>query len=259
VNQDVITCGVSITSNTANVHGGGVFRVSNNNVGMHVLDRSTVANNTMPDVPPASAGGLYLQGVTITIDRSTISGNVSRFAAGMFIGPGSTITMRNSTLEGNLAISGLAGGVAFSNGVTGTIDQTTFARNRAPGPVAFAGATTGGQGITLSRSVFDDNEAGNGYNPITCLNAMVDGGGNMQHPVLRAGSGSDFPSSLCAAGASISDPNLGALAGHGGPTLTVRPNAGSPAIGFGSSCPATDQRGIARGAPCTIGAFEVTF
>jgi hypothetical protein len=247
-----------MSGNSANVHGGGVFRVSNNNVGTHVLDRSTVAGNTMPDVSPASAGGLYLQGVAITIDRSTISGNVSRFAAGMFVGPGSTITMSNSTLEGNVAISGLAGGVAFSSGVTGTIDSTTFARNRAPGPLAFAGATAGGQGIVLSRSVFDDNEAGNGFNPITCTQAMIDGGGNMQHPVLRAGGGSDSPGSLCAAGASTLDALLGALADHGGPTLTVAPAAGSPAIGAGSSCLATDQRGVARGAPCTIGAHEVT-
>jgi hypothetical protein len=258
VDQDVIHCGVSIAGNTANVHGGGVFRVSNNDVGTHVVDRSTVASNTMPDVSPASAGGLYLQGVAITIDRSTISGNVSRFAAGMFIGPGSTITMANSTLEGNVALSGLAGGVAFSSGVTGTIDYTTFARNRAPGPLAFGGATAGGQGIVLSDSVFDDNEAGNGFNPITCSGTMVDGGGNMQHPVQRAGGGSDFPGSLCSAGASVSNPNLGALADNGGPTWTVRPGAGSPAIGYGTSCPATDQRGIARGASCTIGALEVT-
>jgi hypothetical protein len=88
---------------------------------------------------------------------------------------------------------------------------------------------------------------------------MLDGGGNMQHPVLRAGGGSDSPGSLCAAGAAITDPLLGALADHGGPTLTVRPGAGSPAIGFGvASCLATDQRGIPRGSPCTIGAFEVT-
>lgn len=259
VSQDVTTCGVVITANTANTHGGGVFRVSNDLVGTHILDRSTVANNTMPDVAPASAGGLYLQGVTITIDRSTISGNVSRYAAGMFIGPGSTITMTNSTLEGNVALSGLAGGAAFDKSVTGSIDFTTFARNRAPGPVAFGGATTGGQGIVLSNSVFDDNQAGNGYNPITCNTTMIEGGGNMQYPVLRAGSGSDYPSSLCSSGAAVADPDLGALRDNGGPTRTVTPNPGSPAIGHVSGCLATDQRGRMRGAPCTIGAFEVTF
>lgn len=63
------------------------------------------------------------------------------------------------------------------------------------------------------------------------------------------------------------DPLLGPLGDHGGPTLTHLPLAGSPAIDAGddSLCPPTDQRGYARPdhgkvygiAVCDIGSVEV--
>jgi hypothetical protein len=56
------------------------------------------------------------------------------------------------------------------------------------------------------------------------------------------------------------NPQLGPLADNGGPTQTMSPLIGSPAIDAGtdSGCPATDQRGVARpqGASCDIGAVE---
>ena len=54
--------------------------------------------------------------------------------------------------------------------------------------------------------------------------------------------------------------NLGALGDHGGPTKTMALTPCSPAIDAASdtTCPETDQRGIARpqGSHCDIGAFE---
>jgi hypothetical protein len=54
------------------------------------------------------------------------------------------------------------------------------------------------------------------------------------------------------------DPLLEAeLADHGGFTRTLAPGVGSPALGAGTSCPATDQRGEPRPAEgCDLGAFE---
>jgi hypothetical protein len=49
---------------------------------------------------------------------------------------------------------------------------------------------------------------------------------------------------------------LGALGDNGGDTETMLPAAGSPAIGIGTGCPATDQRGQPRPAACTAGAVE---
>ncbi|WP_223847121.1 T9SS type A sorting domain-containing protein [Hymenobacter montanus] len=53
------------------------------------------------------------------------------------------------------------------------------------------------------------------------------------------------------------DPLLSPLANNGGPTQTMALRAGSPAIDAGgSSCPATDQRGLVRVGACDIGAYE---
>ena len=55
------------------------------------------------------------------------------------------------------------------------------------------------------------------------------------------------------------DPMLGALGNHGGPVPTVLALVGSPALGRGTGCPATDARGQPRSASsCTAGATEGT-
>ena len=59
---------------------------------------------------------------------------------------------------------------------------------------------------------------------------------------------------------SAAAPNLAALAANGGPTQTLLPGAGSPAIDAASTCPtpAVDQRGYVRpiGSRCDVGAVE---
>lgn len=60
----------------------------------------------------------------------------------------------------------------------------------------------------------------------------------------------------CTPGITRADPLLGELADNGGPTRTLAPLAGSPALAAGSECPPTDQRGEPRADPCTLGAYE---
>ncbi len=65
------------------------------------------------------------------------------------------------------------------------------------------------------------------------------------------------PDAACVTGVTFADPMLGALGQNGGPTATLVPAAGSPALGAGQDCPATDQRGQPRPASgCTVGAVE---
>jgi hypothetical protein len=58
----------------------------------------------------------------------------------------------------------------------------------------------------------------------------------------------------------VATAGVGPLAANGGPTLTHALNSGSPALDAANpgSCPATDQRGVARpqGPGCDVGAVE---
>ena len=257
VGQDVSLCGVRLADNDANAFGGGLFRVSNDGVGPMRIDRSVVRDNHIPDHVPSMAGGLYLQGVQIVLTRSTIARNQARSAGGLFLGPnGTTLAMENVTVAENIALSSLAGGMAISSDVTGSIRHATFARNAAPGPVAFAAATTGGQGVTMRATIVDGHVAGNGWNPISCQQSFQEGGANLQWPVARAGGGSDVPGALCSPSVTVADALMGPL--QGGAMPIVVPGAGSPALASASDCPATDQRGRPRDAEvCDAGAIEV--
>lgn len=252
-------CGVLLVGNRANAYGGGMFRVSNDGVGPIAIRETSVLSNQIPDSATSMAGGMYLQGVQIALRDSTIAWNEARAAGGLFLGPnGTTIDAVNVTIAENTARSSLAGGVAISGGVTGSIRHATIARNAAPGPAAFAGATTGGNAVVLANSIVDGSIAGNAWNPISCLAPFVEGGGNLQWPVLRASGQSDVPGALCSPAITTADSQLGPLADHGGPTLTIAPSATSPALVPRSGCPDADQRGWPRTAgACTAGAVEL--
>ena len=252
-------CDVTLEGNQADAFGGGFFRVSNNGNGPMSIDRTSVLSNTIPDQSTSMAGGLYLQGVQIQLSNSTIAWNQARLAGGLFLGPQSTtIAMTNVTVAENTALSSLAGGIAIDSSVVGSIVNATFARNAAPGPVAFAAATTGGSNVRLRNSIFDGQSVGNGYNPISCQTTFLEGGGNLQWPIARAGGGSDDPGSLCSPSVTLESASLGPLGYHGSAQLTILPSASSPAVGMGASCPAIDARGVARFADhCTAGAVEL--
>jgi hypothetical protein len=88
-----------------------------------------------------------------------------------------------------------------------------------------------------------------GNDPHACVAGLTDGGHNVS-----------FGDASCP-GANV-DPSLGPLVDNGGPTLTFRPQSGSPVIDAvpvpGAGCTPTDQRGAARpgGGSCDIGAYE---
>jgi hypothetical protein len=262
VDQVESLCGVTIEENQANAFGGGFFRVSNDGNGPMSIDRTSVLSNAIPDHAPGQpsmAGGLYLQGLQIQLTSSTIAWNQASFIGGLFLGPQSTtIAMTNVTVAENTALSSLAGGIAIDSVVTGSIVNSTIARNAAPGSVAFGGGTVGGSQVLLRNTIVDGNSVGNGYNPISCQTTFLEGGGNLQWPIARAGGGSDSPGSLCSASVTLESAALGPLDDHGGGLLTILPSASSPAVGMGESCPETDARGVARPADhCTAGAVEL--
>ncbi|MGH9886300.1 MAG: right-handed parallel beta-helix repeat-containing protein, partial [bacterium] len=234
-------CGVTIRDNTAGAIGGGFFRVSNSNDGSFAMDRSTVDNNRVTPTASGNAGGLYLQGLALTITASTISRNQAFFNGGIWINT-CQVQMTNTTIAENVATGSNGGGVWLGNTPTGTVRNCTIANNHSTAANQIAGAIFG-DGLTLVNTIVANNTAM--YTP-SCNASRTDGTGNVQWP----------SGSLCTSKPLVADPQLGTLGDHGGDAETLVPAGGSPARGVATGCPPTDQLGNSRPELCTAGAVE---
>jgi hypothetical protein len=234
-------CGVTIRGNTAGAIGGGFFRVSNDHTGTFAMDRTTVDNNRVTPTASGNAGGLYLEGLALTITASTISRNQAFYNGGIWINTDS-VQMTNVTIAENVATGSNGGGVWLGNTVTGMMKNCTIANNHSTANGQVAGGIFG-DGLTLLNTIVASNTAM--YNP-TCSSTRTDGSGNLQWP----------SGSLCTASPVIADPMLGTLGAHGGDSETMVPATSGPAHGIGTGCPPTDQRGMPRPEPCMAGAVE---
>jgi hypothetical protein len=217
--------------------------VSNDHTGSFAMDRSTVdANTAMTD--QSNAGGLYLEGLAISLTASSITNNTGAFCGGLWIDGGSA-QLANDTIAGNTATASNGGGVWLANSPGGAMVNCTIANNQATASGQVAGAIFG-DGLTLTNTIIANNTAE--FDP-SCEAPPLDGSaGNLQWP----------KGSSCTAAPTVADPMLGALGSNGGPTATLLPAAGSPAAGLGATdCPPTDQRGNPRATPCTAGAVEL--
>lgn len=224
------------------------------------IDRCVFDGATIPDREPSMAGGLYLQGTTVTMQNSTVKDCTARGAGGAFFGPGASIFLENVSFFDNVATLSLGGGVFLQGLVTGRIRNATFAGNAAPGDVAFGGAIVGdGAPVAMTNTLILGSVAGNGFNPVSCTTSLQDGAGSFLFPVARAGGGSDDPDALCAPGITVADVPLDAVDDRG--VVPVRrPSAAAAALvaGAGSDCPAADALGAPRDpTSCTSGAVEV--
>jgi hypothetical protein len=174
-------------------------------------------------------GGIFAS--TASINASTIVSNTAS-AGGGLRADGAVIV--NATLAFNTADSGSA--VQFA-GSLAAINATVFGNSaKAIGGVA---AT---ELYTLTDSIVG------GASPV-CTHARLLTGKNV------------IQDTSCGTGSSVivADPLLGPLQANGGPTLTMAPISGSPAVGVAGNCLPTDQRGVARSAPCDAGAVETDF
>jgi hypothetical protein len=232
-----------MSGNTAGAIGGAFFRVSNDHTGSFAMDRTSVDGNAVTAAAGSgNAGGLYLEGLALSITASTISRNQAAFNGGLWINT-CTVQMTNVTVAENTATASNGGGVWLGHTPTGTMRNCTIANNHSTADGQVAGAIFG-DGLTLVNTIIAGNSAM--YRP-SCDITRSDGSGNLQWP----------SGSLCTASPVIADPMLSALGDHGGPTETMVPAAASPARRAATSCPPTDQQGNPRGEPCTAGAVEV--
>ena len=231
--------GVSI-QNGNSFQGGGIY-----NRGQLTITGSTISGNTAPG--GGQGGGIYNNGGTFTVTASTISGNT---APGGGQGGGifnvSTVTIIASTISGNTALGGGLGGGIFE--VLGTI--------------AITGSTISGNTSNGGGGIFNDIGAVVLAGDILATSGGPPAGGECADSAITDHGYNVSDDATCRLGAmtsvssSAAAEDLGALGNNGGPTETILPTAGNPAINLipttGTTlCPTTDQRGLATttGAP----------
>jgi CSLREA domain-containing protein len=263
---------------------GGDYRILLINAATVAISGLTLTNGNTP-----GDGGAILNGGTLTLSNSTLSGNHATYGGG--ISNQGTLTLSNSTLSGNSA--GLSGGAILNGGML-TLSNSTLSGNHA----TFSGGglynfTKGSNSATLTNATITANRAdttapGGGIFTVGTLmlrNTIVAGNSHgtagARDDIFGAVGASAF--NLVGDGTGLSgitnndangnqvgvtgsnpnpiDPRLGPLQDNGGPTFTHALLSDSPAIDRGLApglAPAADQRGVGRSGAADVGAFEFT-
>lgn len=241
----------TISGNNAalnNGNGGGIYNAANGNL---TVDFTTIDGNQA-----YFGGGIQSDDAIAVVNNSTLSGNSATSQGGGIYpyatsGMLSSLTLNHSTLSGNSAVAGAAAGVQREGTGTSslTLNHTTVAGNT---------ATTSGGGInrdsgtlTLDSSILANNQSGTeGDSDISGDYVAATGRTSIvkAHPSgTQSGSGTIL----------TSDPLLAPLGNYGGPTQTMLPLYGSPAIDAAANSTATtDQRELAVIGTPDLGATE---
>jgi predicted outer membrane repeat protein len=245
---DLLMCGTVFEGNTGMTHGSGMF--SYYYEGSAAAIRDCVFDGNKFDNGGQGSGALYHEAAPLTLTGTTFSNNTGGEHAGaIFLGQKSEAFITNCTFAFN-RVSGNGAGL-FDGAAIAHFTNCTFSGNDADyGPAIFKGSSAT---VTLQNTLFAANTTANQYSATSCHEAMTDLGGNLQWPPTKASGKDDQP---CVDGIEFADPLLGSLADNGGFSKTFALGDGSPAIGHGQSCPATDQRGLPRANPCDTGAYE---
>jgi len=269
----IMVAGTNITIDGAGVDR--IFRVTNGTVhitGVTLMNGATTtggairneADLTLTNVTiingTASRGGAISNSVmgTLTINDSTIEGNVATVEGGAIQNAGGEVSITNSTLSNN---SAPAGGALFSENNDIQISNSTISGNEGgavdveDGTVALLNVTVaennGAPSINLSggeasaqNSIIGPNAPSDCSEPITNLTHNIDSDNSCGFFAAN-----DVPNV---------DPLLGPLQDNGGDTETHSLLPGSPAINAGNdvAASASDQRGVLRVQESDIGAYE---
>ncbi len=258
-------CRVRILNNQSNAYGAGLFTTVYDTTSFTRILDSTIQGNNSVGTSNAHTGGVYLQGGPFSIRGSTFRGNQASGYGGLSIFDHQTATLirasgdiSNSTFVGNFARTGLGGAMNLQGSGGLTLQNLTIADNIAACDVCFAAgiANSAGIAITMRNTVFQNNTAGNAYNPWALL-SPVSGSNNLQWPQTRPGSGQQ--EQAVTPGTTFANAQLLASAANGGFTETMALVPGSPAVDSGTStgAPLTDQRGQVRHGGVDIGAYEL--
>jgi len=236
--------------------GGGIYSGGNSTLNVH---DSTVSNNRTTLV---DGGGIYaFFNATVRIENSTVSGNVAGNVGGGIRMLGNA-TIVNSTLSGNTSSAWFGGALFHTDGVANLVNSTVTA-NVAPSfgnAALFVGTFTAANAtLNITNTIVAENRDLDGNPGTGCFVAPFGSGvvtlTSYGTNVFTDGTCGPIASDQVAATAGV-----GPLAANGGPTLTHALNIDSPALNAANpaSCPAMDQRGVARpqGPGCDVGAVE---
>jgi hypothetical protein len=230
------------------------------NAGNLIVNNCTLAGNSAQGGDGENAfecvggrgvgGGIYNDGGTLTVNNSTLAGNTANGGnGGVYVNGGDglgggilntgTLTLNNSTLANNSDTGGNSGqdvngadgqGGGIYNAGTLIMNSCTLANN----------SSTGGQGGTFAGN--GSGQGGGVYSTSTLslTNTIVCSNAASSNPNI-------FGTFSTANDLVNTNALLAPLGNYGGPTQTIPPEPGSPAIGAGNvtaaSQFATDQRG----------------
>ncbi len=239
-------------------YGGGIY-----NDGTLTVETSTIADNTATG---DAGGGIFNDvGGVVSVDSSTLTGNVAGYAGGGIYNYDGTLTVKDSTISDNTATLDIGGGILNGGGTT-TVESSTLSGDTA----GYAGAEIGNN-VTLAGDIIGTPNGPPSTGECFGSPEPSDDGYNV----------SDDASCNLTTSTSINssptiDAYLGSLGANGGPTQTVPLLASSSVIPSPgpdpaltaipssfilptgeSACSDPDQRGAPRSAPCDMGAFEL--
>jgi len=226
----------------------GQFSIFTVNFGTNstAIGNLTIAHGTGTNTGIVFGGGIYNNG-TLAVTDSTFSGNSATGGGGAIYTSG-TLTVTGSTFSSNSVVNGV-GGAIFTSG-TLTVTGSTFSGNSTGAGGEGGAIVNASDTLTVTNSTFSGNSAGTGgaiFNPgiVTVTNTIFTGdtGGECEGNNCPTASGES----------NIIDPtgvqaNLARLSNYGGPTQTMIPLPGNPAICAGAAAnipfgATTDQRG----------------
>jgi hypothetical protein len=272
----VTISGLTLTHGSVTDAAGGA--IYNYNADLTVTDSVLSANHAVATVSFGSAGAIwsYSSNGSLTVRDSTLTGNTADGVGGAIYDVGSPLTVDGSTFVGNQS-GGRGGAIGIDspgNGASPTIENSTLTGNMVTG--SYASSRGGGiyiygayYGLTVGATTVAGNSAREGggiFNhaafsspsPVLQDVLVANNSASVGAPDLGGPFDSAFSLIESTAGATVQDtvagsdvigqdPQVGPLASNGGPTQTMMPLCGSPAIDKGSAFSLDeDQRGLSR-------------
>ena len=130
--------------------------------GIHTVDGTvnlinTIVSNNRSAALTGGGGGIHMRGplAKVTLTDSTVTGNTSSSAGGIFIDEGGTLLLRNSSVSGNVAER--YGGIWSFDGLISTVDSHVDSNTSTESSSGIGGIIAQDTDLTMKSSTVDNN------------------------------------------------------------------------------------------------------